>query len=284
MKRTVKILIRVCAALLLLAIGLCGCSAQSESTETSAPTDTQKTTETQKPVETKKPTETPEPTEGATQAPVAKKRVAITFDDGHDDVNTKLLVDALNEYDFNATFFVVGEKLDGTRMDGSEILKYVVDNGNEVGIHAYTNKYPYDSTCSDEIFESEMTKTKEAILDILPDYDIKLMRPVQGKITDERVAASPYSVILWSIDTYDWKYTDRSTEKIKSDNIMTIVNSVLSRVKGGDIVLMHDVHDNSYEAALIILEELYYDGYEVVTVSELLGDQLEAGKKFKKVN
>lgn len=282
MKKRVKYAVRLTALLLLMALGLCGCNSNSV---TEAPTQSESATASETAKPTKKPTSKPKPTQtqatlGQAGEGAAKKRVAITFDDGPDDKNTKMLVDALKGYGFNATFFVVGQKLDGTRMDGSDILKYVLDNGNEVGVHAYTNSTPYDGTCTDERFESEMTKTAEAIHAIVPDYEIKLMRPVQGKITDARVAASPYSVIHWSIDTLDWKYTDRSTELKKSENILTIVNSVLSRVKDGDIVLMHDVHDNSYEAALIILEELYYAGYEVVTVSELLGEGRETGRRY----
>ena len=284
MRKTLMKAIRICAALLLLAMGFCGCNVTGEPTATVALTETP-TNKTTYPVYTRKPTEAPATTERETADPTApKKRVALTFDDGPDDVNTKLLVDSLESYGFNATFFVVGTKLDGTKMDGSEILKYVLDKGNEVGIHAYTNSTPYGDTCSDETYEAEISKTREAINNIVPDYEVRLMRPVQGIITDARVAACPYPVVLWSIDTYDWKYTERGTEKIKNDNISTIVETVLTRIKEGDIVLMHEVHDNSYEAALIILEELYYSGYEVVTVSELLGDKAEPGKKVKRVD
>lgn len=284
MKKTFKAVVRICAVLLLMSIGFCGCNTVEVPTATLAPTEapTEKPSETRA---TKKPTETQAPTERQTADPTApKKRIAMTFDDGPDDENTKKLVDVLDSYGFNATFFVIGQKVDGSRFNGGEMLKYAVEKGNEIGIHAYTHKTPYDDTCSDETFEEEIGKTRDAILEVLPDYDIKLMRPTQGKITDARVAACPYSVILWNLDTLDWKYTARGTEKTKSQNITTIVNSVLSRVKEGDIVLMHEIHDNSYEAALIILEELYLDGYEVVTVSELLGDKAEAGKRFYKAN
>lgn len=280
----INVMIRLMAILTLLALGLCGCNVKEEPTET--PSEVETPTETQKPTSrpTAKPTSKPtsKPTEKQTQETTAKKRVAITFDDGPDDLNTKLLVDALDSYGFNSTFFVVGKKLDGTKLDGSEILKYAVEKGNEIGIHAYSNSTPYGDTCSDEVYEEEISKTEKAIHDILPDYEIDLMRPVQGKITDQRVADSEYAVILWSIDTYDWKYNGRATEEEKEANIKTIVDKVLNNVKDGDIILMHDVHDNSYEAALILFEELYLRGYELVTVSELIGDDLEAGKKFRR--
>lgn len=209
-----------------------------------------------------------------------RKKVAITFDDGPDDVNTKLLVDELNSYGFNATFFVVGTKIDGTRFDGSDVLKYVVDNGNEIGVHSYTHSINYGSECSDATYANEISKTEDAIHTVLPDYDIKLMRPVEGIMTDERVAESKYSVIHWNIDTYDWKYTSQDK---KWTNVGIIVDTVKTRIKEGDIVLMHEIHDNSLEAAIVILEWLYYNGYEVVTVSELLGENIQPGVRYYNV-
>ena len=107
MRKTLMKAIRICAALLLLAMGFCGCNVTGEPTATVAPTETP-TNKTTYPVYTRKPTEAPAPTERETADPTApKKRVALTFDDGPDDVNTKLLVDALESYGFNDTFFVV---------------------------------------------------------------------------------------------------------------------------------------------------------------------------------
>ena len=52
----------------------------------------------------------------------------------------------------------------------------------------------------------------------------------------------------------------------------TIVNNVMKNIKNGDIVLMHELYQNSYEAFCIIIEQLYAQGYEIITVGELLGD------------
>lgn len=208
---------------------------------------------------------------------VVRKKVALTFDDGPDDLNTVALVNELKKYGFNATFFVVGEKIDGNQLDGREIIKYVVENGNEIGIHAYTHTTNYSASCSDEVYENEISKTADAIHAVLPDYDIKLMRPVEGLMTDKRAAECEYPVIHWNIDTFDWKYT---SQEQKWTNVGIVVDTVKTRIKEGDIVLMHEIHDNSLEAAIILLEWLYDNGYEVVTVSELLGEDIQPGIRY----
>ena len=59
-----------------------------------------------------------------------------------------------------------------------------------------------------------------------------------------------------------------------------IVENVMSQVQNGDIVLMHEIYESTVDATKIILQRLYEEGYEVVTVSELLGDELEAGRLY----
>ena len=218
------------------------------------------------------------------QAPQPKRpRVALTFDDGPHNVRTKLIVDELAKYDYKATFFVVGNRVDGTEYNGREGLKYAIDAGCEVGIHGYTH-LKYYSNCSDADYEYEITMTENAIKAVAPDYEVKLMRPVGGFITDERVSASKYSIIMWSVDSNDWKhkYVSGDTDATAAEKVDTIVKNVMSSVREGSIILMHDIYESTYDAVVIILERLHAEGYDVVTVSELLGDSLEAGKKYSK--
>jgi peptidoglycan/xylan/chitin deacetylase (PgdA/CDA1 family) len=85
---------------------------------------------------------------------------------------------------------------------------------------------------------------------------------------------------MWSVDSNDWKYKGTGSER--QQNINTIVNNVLSNVSDGDIVLMHEIYENSYEAFCIIARELDRQGYEFVTIEELLGDSLQVGKVYTK--
>ena len=97
-----------------------------------------------------------------------KKRVALTFDDGPNHYNkTKVVVDELAKYGFHATFFVVGN-----RIPGGDSVVYTAEHGNEIGIHGYTHaEGVYYDSCSQEKYEQELSKTAEAIHQMLPDYD-----------------------------------------------------------------------------------------------------------------
>lgn len=206
-----------------------------------------------------------------------KKRVALTFDDGPNHQNkTKVVVDELAKYGFHATFFVVGN-----RIAGGDSVQYAAEHGNEIGIHGYTHNVYYDS-CSLEKYEEELRETAAAILRILPDYELKLMRPVGGRISSDRLQDCPYAVINWSVDSDDWnnKYYPGISDEEAEARVNRIVENVMSQVKDGDIILLHEIYESTVDATKIILQRLYEEGYEVVTVSELLGDDLEAGRLY----
>ena len=214
--------------------------------------------------------------------PSDKKRVAITFDDGPHNVRDEEILDELDKYGFKATFFVVGNRVDGTEYGGGKSVKAIVDRGHEIGIHGYTHNVYYDE-CSDAEFESEMNKTLSAIRQYVPGYNVKLMRPVGGYITDARVQSCKYSVIMWDVDSEDYKHSYQPSTSLseaeQQARVDIIVENVMSEVKDGSIILMHDIYLSTSHATAIILERLYNEGYEVVTVSELLGDP-QPGVKY----
>lgn len=209
------------------------------------------------------------------------KRVAITYDDGPHVTRTAKIVDELDKYGYHATFFVVGNRVDGREYSGGDAMQYAVKHGNEIGIHAYTHDYYYD-TCNDSIYKSELSLTASAIRSQSKGYNVRLMRPVGGRITQAQVKSSQYSVIMWDVDSEDWKYkySPDAESTVKKENAQKIVDNVMANVKDGSIILMHDIYESTYDATVLILARLHAEGYEVVTVSELLGSELCAGKTF----
>lgn len=207
-----------------------------------------------------------------------KKRVALTFDDGPNHYNdrTKNTVDELAKYGFRATFFVVGN-----RIAGGDALEYAVAHGCEIGIHGFTHQKYYDE-CTDAEYQNELNQTLDAIHRHLPDYNVRLMRPPGGSISGDRLAACPYSVILWSVDSLDYHYTYKKgdSDEVCQEKINTIVNNVMSGVTDGSIILMHDIYESTQDAVVLLLARLHAEGYEVVTVSELLGDSLLPGQIY----
>lgn len=216
-----------------------------------------------------------------TKNDVSRKKVAITFDDGPHNVYSKKIADELSKYGAHATFFVVGNRVDGSDYNGRQGIQYVIDGGHEIAIHAYTHEKYYNK-CSDAEYKDELSKTLSAIKKVSPDATVNLMRPVGGAITDERVKTCQYSVIMWDVDSEDWKYKYKSsdTEAERKEKVDIIVDNIMSQVREGSIVLMHDLYESTYDALVIVLEKLYAEGYEVVTVSELLGNDIKTGRKY----
>lgn len=232
-----------------------GSSGVSEET-LATPTDTP--TPTPSPTATPTPSPTPDPT---------KKRVAFTFDDGPHFELTRKFVDELKKYNGHATWFLVGNRV---FEKAGEAVSYAAENGNEIAIHGWTHVNYYDE-CSDAVMKEELEKTAEVIKQYTGQTP-KLMRPYGGRITKERIASCPYAVVLWSCDSEDWRNKKSGDEQTKKANVQKTVDNVLRTVKDGDIILMHEIYENSYEAFCILAKTLHEQGYEFVTVSELLGD------------
>ncbi len=223
-------------------------------------------------------TELPESTLAPeTDPPVPQKRVAITYDDGPSRQGlTEKLVDEFRKYGGKATFFVLGNLITDST---GEALAYADSHGFEIGIHAYTHEYYFDS-CSESIFLNELRMTEEAIKRYIKG-EVTLLRAPGGSISKERAQLGGYPVINWSIDTEDWRYKSRADDAAAEQNIDTIVRNALENVEDGDIILMHEIYTNSYEASCRILRELDAMGFAFVTVSELFGEgSLTAGETY----
>ena len=247
----------ICVLLVLACLPIAGCLHAEAHRE--FPTE-EETTEENKPVDT-------------------RPRVALTYDDGPSSITTKPIVDELNKYGYHATFFVVGNRVDYTtgQDNGAAAMVYAYENGNEIGIHGYTHQADYAS-CSDDIYEYEIYQTLNAIQARIPGYEVRLMRAVGGSISNERIVSNEFAVIDWSIDTLDWTLRTPAGD---AENIEKIVNNALDGIEDGDIILMHDIYNNTYKATVILLARLNEMGYNVVTVSELLGDDLQPGTLYR---
>lgn len=195
------------------------------------------------------------------------KYVALTFDDGPSSF-TEEIIDLLQKYDYNATFFVLGNKLN---LNYKDILKKSIKNGNEIGVHGYSHRS--FTKMRQATMEEEITKTKKYIKN-LTGYESTLVRPPYGNITKtiKNYNLGPY--ILWNNDTLDWKLRD--SNKISS----RLINSIEDK----SIILMHDTYLTTFKALEIILPYLKENNYVVTTVSkiyELNGITLENNKSYR---
>ena len=180
------------------------------------------------------------------------KKIALTFDDGPHPRLTLKILSILERYDVKATFFVVGENVENY----APVLQQILAQGHEIGNHTYSH---------DKIDVDELERCENAIYECL-EYKTKLFRPPEGHVNESVKSVAQqmgYDIILWDVDTRDWDHT-------RPEKILNIINT---QVRSGSIILMHDYigHNSPTLTALeMILPKLIQDGYQFVTVSELI--------------
>ena len=196
-----------------------------------------------------------------------EKYVALTFDDGPSGRFTRALLEGLRQRHARASFFLCGYRVELYPREALQIL----EEGHEIGIHGFSHD-PMDPMTEDQI-----TDQIRATARLLPQYAHPVfLRPPGGLTCDALRAAAKrdgLSVLSWSVDPQDWAIRDPEA----------IVDTVVSRVRDGDVVLLHDMSDSSVEAALRIVDILSKRGFRFVTVTELAqikGHTLKPGKEY----
>ncbi len=185
--------------------------------------------------------------------------IAVTFDDGPHPKKTPKILDLLAEYNIHATFFTVGQNIEYY----AEAAKRILEEGHEIGNHTYS--HPHMRNAEINALKNEI-KACEKVINNKLQKNTSLFRPPEGVVDNEilRLASDMgYDLILWSVDTRDWAGT--SAEEI--------CENVISHVRPGDIILMHDytgANCHTLEALKLIIPKLIEKGYQFVTVSELI--------------
>ncbi|ROR96553.1 peptidoglycan/xylan/chitin deacetylase (PgdA/CDA1 family) [Salana multivorans] len=193
------------------------------------------------------------------------KCLAITFDDGPGPYTEKLL-DILAARDAKATFFMLGSLVGGR----PDTVKRMVDEGHEVANHSWN--HPDLRTLDAAGVASQMSRTQDAIeaaSGVRPD----LMRPPYGATNDTVLSVlrdQGLAVINWDVDTEDWK----------NRNVAETTSRALSGAHQGAIILFHDIHPSTVDAAPGIIDALQSQGYTLVTVGNLLGETTPGTKYF----
>jgi len=181
--------------------------------------------------------------------------VAITFDDGPHPVYTPMLLDGLRERGVTATFFVTGENAEAN----PDIIRRMSEEGHLIGNHTYTHLQL--TNANREQYRAELVQTNE-LLEELTGRDICYVRPPYGSWDKSFEAQLNMFPVLWSVDPLDWC----------TDSADIVVRRVLEQVQENDIILLHDYYESSVLAALRIIDELTAQGYEFVTVEDILFD------------
>lgn len=182
-----------------------------------------------------------------------RRKIALTFDDGPHPRYTEQLLDGLKERGVHASFFVTGEHASLH----PDIIRRMQEEGHLIGNHTYSHIQL--TRKNRETFKEELVKTNEVIKEITGE-DVLYVRPPYGtwdKSLEEELNMFP---VLWTIDPLDWC----------SKNASCVAGRILQKADENEIILMHDYYDTSVTAALKVVDELLEQGYEFVTVEEIL--------------
>ena len=191
--------------------------------------------------------------------------VALTYDDGPSPTVTPRILNCLKENGGRATFFMVGQKV----IKSPDVLKQMVAQGCEVANHTFDHKDL--ATLDTTAIQNEVSSTNDK-LNALVGHGASLVRPPYGSYNSTVKSVIGFPMILWSIDTLDWK----------TRNAQSTYEAAMT-AQDGDVILMHDIHGPTADAVDMIVPALKAKGFQMVTVSELAaakGINLENGGAY----
>ncbi|MDO5414157.1 MAG: polysaccharide deacetylase family protein [Bacillota bacterium] len=183
-----------------------------------------------------------------------KPMVALTYDDGPGLVSEDRILNCLDSYGAVATFFYQGTFISGRE----DKIARAKELGCELGNHTWS--HPVLTSLNDAELNAQVVNTNEAIKAACGKYPT-VFRPSYGESNDKVHAAFGLPVILWTVDTLDWE--SRDGKKI-FDHVTSQGNL------DGKIILMHSIHDATADATEKMIPWLKAQGYQLVTVSELI--------------
>ena len=197
---------------------------------------------------------------------IAKKIVALTFDDGPSPIWTPQILDVLKKANVKATFFMTGMHV----KEYPDVARRVAKEGHEIGNHSFNHNVLLYYT-KEELKEEILTA--EAIIRNATGQKTTLFRPPKAWLTKrekKKIKELGYKVVLWTLNSKDWVTFDDKY----------IIRYIVKNVRPGDIILFHDSGGvfsieggDRHETVLAVrrvIEKLREQGYQFVTVGELL--------------
>lgn len=182
-----------------------------------------------------------------------EKLIALTFDDGPSGKYTRSLLEGLEARGVKATFLLCGYRME----QYPELTERIFNEGHEIGLHGYSHKSMQDM-CRTDVNQ----EIQRAMALIPAGCQVSFLRSpggLCGKYVQTAAADFGLAVLSWSVDPRDWATHDA----------LAVEKEVISHVRDGDVILLHDMSYSSVEAALVIVDELQDQGFRFVTVSEL---------------
>ena len=195
--------------------------------------------------------------------------VAITYDDGPVPGSTERLLDILKRKGVHATFFVVGRNANAN----PQVLRRIRDEGHTIGNHSYS--HPDLARQSDGAIAAQLDDT-DAALQKQAGLDPHWLRPPYGS-HNPRVASAAgargMALAVWDVDTADWQHR----------NPATTCKRAVDGAREGSIILMHDIHQPTVDAAECVIDGLRAKGLKPVGLDEMI-KRPEAGHVYTRAD
>lgn len=189
--------------------------------------------------------------------PGKTKEIALTFDDGPAGM-TSLILDALKENDVKAAFFSIGKN---ARANPLMVARWD-DEGHLIGNHSYEHGFNFDWK-STNAMQAELVETNDVVAEIIHKRP-KLFRAPYG-VTNPNLAKAIRRTGMHSIG---WNIRSFDTTAKDADQLL---NRILKQIKGGDIILLHDSMDITYQILTPLIKAAKQKGFTFVRVDQLLG-------------
>jgi len=188
------------------------------------------------------------------RGPAHAKRVALTFDDGPDELTPRYL-DVLDKLRVPASFFLIGKACERH----PDFVREYVRRGHQVAAHGYDHTRFTDLDRRALLGQCART---DRILGAQTDGRA-WVRPPHGSVDASSLLAlrfAGYSVALWSLDSHD--YEEREADKV-------VARCAPDKVRAGEVMLFHEGQQWTLDALPRIVEQLRSAGYEFATMADL---------------
>jgi len=197
------------------------------------------------------------------------RQIALTFDDGPNDPYTLHLLDVLARHEVKATFFMIGRFV----RERPQIARAVAEAGHVIGNH--TDSHPNLIGCLPAQVRIQLDECERELSDAVGQHSRLFRPPFGGRLPHvlHVVRERGLQTIMWSVSSRDWSLP--TTDRIEQQ--------VASRIRGGDVVLMHDgghrhmgtFRGHTVDAADRVIRRFKQEGFAFITIPEMMASRTD---------
>jgi peptidoglycan-N-acetylglucosamine deacetylase len=198
------------------------------------------------------------------------KQLALTYDDGPNDLHTLQLLEVLAKHNVRATFFLIGRYV----KQHPDIVRQVVDSGHVIGNHTFT--HPLLTFKSGAEVRNELADCRAALQDAIGEHSNLFRPPFGGRRPAVLRVARQLGLqpIMWSVTGYDWNAPPAAV----------IEQKCAKQIRGGDVILLHDGshkqmgadRSQTVLATDHLISRYKSDGYAFRTIPQMLAEHADA--------